>query len=122
MKWYPISTIPFCLIEKSCTLTITRPNGLARSYTSTAPFEKMYDARASACTIAIQSGAMDFILASESHSSTSGATLLELPPPPLEMSESVKEIEQCCLEVTGGKVEPFWLNINEPKFGRSAFV
>ena len=119
--WHVFGATPAHSIHdqgKRCALTITRPNGEARTFASLAAHTRKYDAKASACTLAIQSGALDFILGSNPSS-----TLTSLPNGdediPLDMDESVKAIEQCCLDWTGGKVKPFWLPINEPKFGRS---
>ena len=36
-----------------------------------------------------------------------------------EMDEYTREIEECCMEWRAGRVKPYWLIINEPKFGRS---
>ena len=64
---------------------------------------------------------LDFIAAGKNAGAPSTAPSIEVSTTPLEMSESMKAIEQCCLEITSGVIKPFWLGINEPKFGRSAF-
>ena len=106
---------------KRFTLTVTRPDGEYRTYTSSSPYTKQYDAKVSACTVAIKDGVLDFISAGKNGGAPSTAPLAEVPTSPLEMGESMKAIEQCCLETTSGVIKPFWLGINEPKFGRSAF-
>ncbi|KAI9059441.1 hypothetical protein FKP32DRAFT_1606126 [Trametes sanguinea] len=110
---------------KRCTLTITRPNGVSRTYTSPLAFQRKYDAKAHVATVAIENGAIDFIISGEGKStpevmhapptaeeSNSASTLME-------MDESVKAIEQTCLDWTYGRIKPFWLIINESKFGRT---
>ncbi|KAH9939641.1 uncharacterized protein BXZ73DRAFT_23966, partial [Epithele typhae] len=103
---------------KRCVVTITRPNGLSRTYVSSSAWEKKYDAKASACSVAIENGAIEFIQAGENAGSVDPTTpgVLSLPS---ETDESVKTIEKCCLEVTAGTVKPHWRIINEPKFGRT---
>ncbi len=109
---------------KRCVLTITRPNGDARIFTSPSAHQRKYDAKASACTVAIQSGAIDFIVSGGVNSPSAPSTTLPdvQESTALEMDESVKAIEQCCLDWTGGKVKPYWLNINEPRYGRSKCI
>ena len=79
-------------------------------------YGRKYDAKASVCALAISDGALDFIYDEPSASFAAGS---ERASTPLEMDDSVKAIEQCCLEWTGGRVKPFWLDINEPKLGKS---
>ena len=38
-----------------------------------------------------------------------------------DMDEFTRQIEECCMEWRAGRVKPYWLVINEPRFGRSAF-
>lgn len=38
-----------------------------------------------------------------------------------EMDEFTRQIEECCMEWRAGRIKPYWLVINEPRFGRSAF-
>lgn len=107
---------------KRCLLTITRPNGETRTYASPTFHMKKYDAKTSVATHAVQNGALDFILSGESSAAATHSVSTPVPEAvntPLDMDESVKAIEQCCLEWSGGKIKPFWLHINEPKFGRS---
>ncbi|KAI0699512.1 hypothetical protein C8T65DRAFT_697618 [Cerioporus squamosus] len=107
---------------KRCLLTITRPNGETRTYVSPTFHFKKYDAKTSVAAHAVQSGALDFILSGESSTTpthSASTPVAEASNTPLDMDESVKAIEQCCLEWSGGKIKPFWLHINEPKFGRT---
>ncbi|CDO68523.1 hypothetical protein BN946_scf184998.g20 [Trametes cinnabarina] len=112
---------------KRCKLTITRPNGISRMYTSPTGFQRKYDAKVHVSTVAIENGAIDFILSGEGQGKgTPEAT--HAPPPAeepdsastlLETDESVRAIEQTCLDWTYGRIKPFWLIINESKFGRT---
>lgn len=43
-------------------------------------------------------------------------------PPTMEMDEYTRQIEECCMEWRAGRVKPYWLVIDEPKFGRSALL
>ncbi|KAI1789886.1 hypothetical protein LXA43DRAFT_545146 [Ganoderma leucocontextum] len=104
---------------KRCTLTITRPDGPTRTYASSTLYGRKYDAKASVCTLAISSGALDFVFGEPNVEPSSSAAMCEHPSIPLDMDDSVREIEQCCLEWASGRVKPFWLNINEPKFGKT---
>ncbi|KAI0739634.1 hypothetical protein C8Q80DRAFT_1124013 [Daedaleopsis nitida] len=103
---------------KRCILTIMRPNGDSQTYISPGFHNRNYDAKASVCTIAIQSGAIEFIATGKSDPSTV-PTMSTPEPGDGEQDDSVKKIEDCCFGVTGGKVNPFWLNITEPKFGKT---
>ncbi|KAI8976408.1 hypothetical protein BD414DRAFT_539383 [Trametes punicea] len=110
---------------KRCKLTITRPNGALRTYSSSIAYQRKYDAKAHVSTVAIENGAIDFIVSGDGK----GTPEAEMTPPSiqeadsastlLEMDESVRAIEQTCLERTYGRIKAFWLIINEPKFGRT---
>ncbi|KAF8258505.1 hypothetical protein EI94DRAFT_1911940 [Lactarius quietus] len=102
--------------EKRCILTITRPNGATRSYTSKPEFARKAAARAAAASVAVDMGAIDFI----KHGSPDavvkrGLVLAPLDAPgsvqaPLpsaaEEDLSVQEIEKCCVEWRAGRVKP----------------
>ncbi|TBU39205.1 hypothetical protein BD309DRAFT_872776 [Dichomitus squalens] len=103
---------------KRCTLTLIRPDGATRTYTSPTVMSRKYDAKASVCTLAIQSGALEFI-GGEPKGGSPLASAFETPGTALEMDDSVKAIEQCCLEWASGRVKPHWLMISEPKFGKT---
>ncbi|KAI0641758.1 hypothetical protein C8Q79DRAFT_919018 [Trametes meyenii] len=111
--------------SKRCKLTITRPNGASRTYTSPVAYHRKYDAKAHVSTLAMESGAIEFIVSGEGADTTPGggapAPVPESEPADtlLEMDESVKAIEQVCLDWTQGRIKPFWLIIHEPKFGRT---
>ena len=83
-------------------------------------YGRKYDAKASVCTLAISEGAIDFIFDEPTVTSSSSAAALKHSSMPLDMDDSEKAIEQCCVEWTYGRVKPFWLNISESKFGKSA--
>ncbi|KAI0822152.1 hypothetical protein BC628DRAFT_1422075 [Trametes gibbosa] len=106
-----------------CKLIITRPNGTSRTYTSPIAHQRKYDAKAHISTVAIENGAIDFILSGDG-SREASSTEHALPPKPdpeaaAEADESVKAIEKICLDWTHGHIKPFWLLINEPRFGRT---
>ncbi|KAI0631665.1 hypothetical protein C8Q77DRAFT_1159426 [Trametes polyzona] len=109
-------------MAKRCKLTITRPDGTFRTWTTPNFHQRKYDAKAHASSLAIENGAVEFIASGVGGESVE----TEQPPPPppgiesvAEMDESVKSIEQACLSRTQGRVKPHWLLINEPKFGRT---
>ncbi|KAJ7730878.1 hypothetical protein DFH07DRAFT_848247 [Mycena maculata] len=52
--------------KKQCILTITRPDGSVRSYKSNPTFRRKNDAKAQVATIAIEHGALDFIIRGDS--------------------------------------------------------
>lgn len=64
--------------DKSCVLTITRPGGPSRSYTTKAEFTRRNEAKARAATIAIEMGAVDFILYGD-HEPNKKPTVLLVP-------------------------------------------
>jgi len=117
---------------KQCILTIRRPNGASRSYKTEPVFKKRADAKSEVCGIAIDMGALDFILTGESEvlkakkgDLTSGemdvvagevVPVLQTLPTPKE-SEVVKIIEDCCAEWRAGKVKPHWVSLGESKVG-----
>ncbi|KAH9849147.1 hypothetical protein C2E23DRAFT_888535 [Lenzites betulinus] len=108
---------------KRCKLTITRPNGISRTYSSSTTHQRKYDAKVHISTVAIENGAMDFIVSGDGDREALSVEHA-LPPKPepesaAEMDESVKAIEKACSERTHGHIKPFWLLINEPKFGRT---
>ncbi|KAI0357113.1 hypothetical protein OH77DRAFT_1519559 [Trametes cingulata] len=113
---------------KRCRLTITRPNGASRTYTSPLAYQRKYDAKTHASTVAIENGAIEFIMSGGGQEPSEEERTPPPPPPPqqadsaatlLEMDESVKTIEQTCSSWTIGRIKPHWLLINESKFGRT---
>ncbi|KAJ8497072.1 hypothetical protein ONZ51_g720 [Trametes cubensis] len=109
---------------KRCKLTITLPNGNSRIYTSPIAYQRKYDAKAHVSAVAIENGAIDFIVSAGVKRTLEGDTAPqsnqegEAAPIPLVPDESVDSIDRACLEWTNGRIKPFWLIINEPKFGR----
>lgn len=119
---------------KRCILTIKRPNGASRSYKTEPVFKKRADAKSEVCGVAIDMGALDFILTGESEAlkakkgglvsgrmdvdSVAGEVVpvLQTLPTPKE-SEAVKIIEDCCAEWRAGKVKPHWVSLGESKVG-----
>jgi len=111
--------------EKRCILTITRPNGAARSYTSKPEFARKAEARAAAAAIAVDMGAIDFIKHGSPEAVTSrGLVLAPLDAPgsvqepsatDAEEDLAVKEIEKCCVEWRAGRVKPRWIFLIDSK-------
>ncbi|KAI0262038.1 hypothetical protein BC834DRAFT_892735 [Gloeopeniophorella convolvens] len=111
--------------KKRCILTITRPNGATRSYTSKPEFARKAEARAAAAAVAVDMGAIDFIKHGSPEAVTKrGLVLAPLDAPgsvqaPLpsdaEGDPSVKEIETCCVEWRAGRVKPRWVFLIDVK-------
>ncbi|KAF7329001.1 hypothetical protein MVEN_02530100 [Mycena venus] len=116
--------------KKQCVLTITRPDGSARSYKTEPVFRRKTDAKIHVATIAVEHGAMDFIMYGDSDElkAKKGVLLAPLDDQPIastskisldspsSVSESelptvrVKEIDACCQEWRGDRVKPYWTN------------
>ena len=118
-------------LEKRCILTITRPNGATRSYTSKPEFARKAEARAAAVAVAVDMGAIDFIKhGSPEAVAKRGLVLAPLDAPgsvqepsPMDAEEdpSVKEIETCCVEWRAGRVKPRWIFLIDSKPTGSEF-
>ena len=126
---------------KKCILTISRPNGQTRSYTSEATFSRKSDAKARAAAIAVKLGAADFISHGYKDASKKQIKLVPLDSlsaekdvkeenekedTPSEMKESTpevdiedddasREISQYCKEWRAGVVKPRWVFFQEHK-------
>ncbi|KAJ7475203.1 hypothetical protein B0H11DRAFT_1328411 [Mycena galericulata] len=119
--------------KKQCILTIMRPDGAVRSYKSKPIFRRKNDAKAEVATIAVEHGALDFIVHGDSDAlkAKKGVLLapLENEPQPVastaELSlntrtskkflpeagtpmQQYKQIEACCKEWRGTLVYPSW--------------
>lgn len=114
--------------ERKCILTITRPNGSSRSYTTKPEFSRKNEAKGAAATIAVDMGAIDFIKngAPDHLSIKKGLVLAPLDAQSnqdmlmslnaeVEKNESVKEIEQCCIEWRARRVKPHWVELSDAK-------
>ncbi|EGN97416.1 hypothetical protein SERLA73DRAFT_75102 [Serpula lacrymans var. lacrymans S7.3] len=131
-----IEALSFDFIEengphtKQCILTVTRPDGLQRSYATKPTFSRKNEAKTRAATIAVEMGAMDFIAVGDPNSSKIKRGLVLAPLGPVEQRESVdtsslpseddeslKEIETCCLDWRAGRVTPHWVALLEHKLG-----
>ncbi len=131
---YPVSPLlspssfrltPFFFAEKRCILTITRPNGATRSYTSKPEFARKAEARAAAAAIAVDMGAIDFIKhGSPEAVAKRGLVLAPLDAPgsvqepsttDAEEDPAVKEIDKCCVEWRAGRVNPLWIFLIDSK-------
>ncbi|KAJ7159845.1 hypothetical protein C8R43DRAFT_993814 [Mycena crocata] len=120
--------------KKQCILTVTRPEGVVRVYTTKPVFRRKNEAKAAVATVAIENGVLDFIVHGDSDAlkakkglllaplqndkqliaSTSRSVhgVLDLGPPPLR---NIEEIQRCCEEWRGPSVRPCWLNFDDPK-------
>ncbi|OCH85385.1 hypothetical protein OBBRIDRAFT_798230 [Obba rivulosa] len=111
----------------SCTLTIAHPNGSSKSYTSGTSHAKQSEAKARTCALAIQNGAIDFIVAAnaEGHSAkaTSATTTQQnthsAAAEPTVSGDAVQQIEQYCAESGDARPKLDWIPVCEPKFGRT---
>ena len=119
-------------VEKRCILTITRPNGATRSYTSKPEFSRKAEARAAAAAVAVDMGAIDFIKhGSPEAVAKRGLVLAPLDAPgsvetssnDAEEDPAVKEIEKCCVEWRAGRVKPRWIFLidSKPNGSESSF-
>lgn len=123
-------------LDKQCILTIRRPNGLTRSYASEPNFRRKSDAKARVATIAVEMGAVDFILYGNKDSSKASSKLVLAPidargvkqefdaeeeSPTVEFSsdEFSKQIEECCVDWRAGQVRPRWVFFTEHKINDS---
>ncbi|KAF9476137.1 hypothetical protein BDN70DRAFT_995885 [Pholiota conissans] len=122
-------------ISKQCILTITRPTGATRSYKSDTGFTRRGDAKAQAAQIAVDMGAIDFIVTGDSDALKAKKGLLlnpfdveidnqqeadELPATgPVQKwnlgEEPLKKIEDTCKEWRLDKVKPHWVLYNDTK-------
>ena len=122
----------FC-VEKRCILTITRPNGATRSYTSKPEFSRKAEARAAAAAIAVDMGAIDFIKHGSPEAVAKRGLVLapldapgsvqEPSPNDAEEDPAVKRIEKCCVEWRAGRVKPRWIFLidSKPNGSESSF-
>lgn len=121
----PRTDLSHALTEKRCILTITRPNGATRSYTSKPEFARKVAARAAAASVAVDMGAIEFIkYGSPDAVAKRGLVLAPLDAPgsvqaPLptaaEENPSVQDIEKCCVEWRAGRVKPRWIFLIDSK-------
>ncbi|KAJ7216950.1 hypothetical protein B0H12DRAFT_1329442 [Mycena haematopus] len=131
-----VKTLKFEFLEeainkKQCILTITRPDGSTRSYKTEPEFHRKTDAKAQAATIAIEHGAIDFIVHGDSDELKAKKGVLLAPledDQPLASTSKlssgsrsepetptvlVGEIDKCCLEWRGDQVKPYWLDFQD---------
>ena len=116
---------------KRCILTITRPNGIQRSYQTPGVYSRKNEAKSQTAALAIEMGALDFIATGDPDPTKPKKGLVLAPLDATSESNSVvpqsegpavQEIEACCIEWRTGRVKPYWVALNEPKFGTSACV
>lgn len=103
-----------CFSAKQCILSITRPNGASRCYKTEPIFSKKIEAKAHVATIAINMGAIEFIMTGDvkprgraSHTSSDDA------------GTQITQIHDACL-ARGDEIKPHWYALRDPKYGSSA--
>ncbi|KAF8552813.1 hypothetical protein OG21DRAFT_1415383, partial [Imleria badia] len=97
--------------NKQCILTLTRPDGVLRSYATQPVFAKKNEAKLEVAKIAIDMGALDFLVGPAVETSTNAA-----PSDAISVPESfLDDIEKCCLEWRAGRVSPHWVPFFDPK-------
>ncbi|KAI6144341.1 hypothetical protein BKA82DRAFT_1003728 [Pisolithus tinctorius] len=109
--------------SKQCILTIARHDGTKRSYTTQPIFQKKAEAKAEVSRIAIEMGALDFLMYGESegqkekrNSPTSSAS--DGPSGGGSSStQAIDVIESCCIQWRAGRVVPRWIALTEPRLG-----
>ncbi|KAI0048163.1 hypothetical protein FA95DRAFT_1558312 [Auriscalpium vulgare] len=110
--------------KKHCILTITRPNGSIRSYTTKPEFARKADARAAAAAVAVEMGALDFIKhGAPDVQAKKGLVLAPLDAPstikavaPVD-TRFIREVEECCVDWRAGRVRPHWVQLADTKPG-----
>ncbi|KAH7886679.1 hypothetical protein F5I97DRAFT_1025287 [Phlebopus sp. FC_14] len=118
--------------SKQCILTIVRPDGSKRSYTTQPTFARKNEAKSEAAKIAIEMGALDFLMRGEGNTSKIKQGLLAsiaetsseeeaVSGIPSETSDHgpspIGEIERCCAQWRAGRVALRWVAFFEPKLG-----
>jgi hypothetical protein len=108
-------------------LTITKPDGVRRSYATQPVFAKKNEAKLEAARIAVDMGALDFLTggdgqtrplrdlaetSSADNAAPSDAISVQLTTAPHTF---VDDIEKCCLEWRAGRVTPHWVPFFDPK-------
>lgn len=131
---------PFCVVghhlksdshhtvDKSCSLSIDRPNGTSRTYLTRAEHSSHEDAEAAAAQFALDMGAINFL----QHDDDGDAEILErarashnihqeeaavvqtvwgqvyVNMKPTDDGNYIEAINRCCKLATNGRVAPFW--------------
>ena len=121
---------------KRCILTITRPNGATRCYTTQPVFSRKNEAKAHVASIAIDMGALDFITTGDSSNGRGKGPMLapldapghsrvdavvHTPAPFIEKDAPIREIEECCRQWRAGLVNAHWVALHDRKMGNSMF-
>jgi hypothetical protein len=120
----------------SCIVTITRPNGASRSYTSPSGFQSKNEAKETAAKVAIENGALTFVVQGDKSGRNprlflapldfSGNVVSKLDKSTVARDESgplhpdVAEINEYCT-TERSDLQPFWLSYSEPNKEDSMF-
>ncbi|KAF8451951.1 hypothetical protein L210DRAFT_3626351 [Boletus edulis BED1] len=112
--------------NKQCILTITKPDGVRRSYATQPVFAKKNEAKSEAAKIALDMGALDFLAGEtkpvpDSPRSAETSSADSAPPDAMSVQSTtvpeafVDDIEKCCLDWRAGRVTPHWVPFFDPK-------
>ncbi|KAH0835651.1 hypothetical protein J3R83DRAFT_9402 [Lanmaoa asiatica] len=109
--------------NKQCVLTITKPDGVHRSYATQPVFAKKSEAKSEAAKIAIDMGALDFltegdtkpIVSAETSSADNVASDAMSAQSETAPETSMDDIERCCLEWRASRVTPHWVPFFDAK-------
>ena len=115
---------------KRCILTITRPNGATRCYTTQPVFHRKNEAKAQVSQIAVDMGALDFIMTGDSGKKGTLPASLEAPRKPKadaavhvpalnEKDAPIREIEECCHQWRADLVKAHWVALHDRRIGNS---
>lgn len=113
-----------------------RPNNVSRSYATKPNFSRKNDAKAQAAALAVEMGAIDFIIWGDADGTKAKNGLVLAPldvstqagsdagdHDPSESDDGlIREIEDCCMKWRAGLVKPQWIPLMESKILSSAFV
>ncbi|KAI6127086.1 hypothetical protein F5141DRAFT_1085435 [Pisolithus sp. B1] len=116
--------------RKQCILTIVRHDGTQRSYTTQPIFSKKAEAKAEVSRIAIEMGALEFLLYGESKeqkgkrnspssSASDGLSAGASSSAQMQPAEesSIDVIKNCCIQWRAESVAPRWIPLTESKLG-----
>ncbi|KAF9005117.1 hypothetical protein BDQ17DRAFT_1471311 [Cyathus striatus] len=104
----------------------TPNNGSVRSYKTDPVFARKNDAKLKAAEIAIEMGAVDFIITGHTHPSRGRKDVLlddldemdsDRAAGTQEEKSPIAEIDDCCIEWRAAKVKPHWVMINDARAG-----
>jgi hypothetical protein len=118
---------------RECILTITRPDGRSRSYTSGPFFSNKSDAKAHVASVAVGLNVINFIKYGEVNSKSRSNAIVESLDTPMRLrvedgkglsfadqretdvdDVNVRSISECCVKWRAGLVKPVYVHFSEP--------